>query len=85
MKAFTRLTDENGNETEIELEDVAIFANSEEIQELIDFLKYVKDDHIMQRDKHHLSATHSHFSMWKGENNNKPDLQIWSVFEDEKK
>jgi len=85
MKAFTRLTDENGNETELELEDVAIFADIEEIQQLIDFLKYVKDDHIMQRDKFHLPVTHSHFSMWTGENNSKPDLQIWSVFEDANK
>ncbi len=83
MKAFTRLTDENGNETEIELEDVAIFANSEEIQQLIDFLKYVKEDHIIQHKENHIPVTHSHFSMWKGENNSKPDLQIWSVFEND--
>ncbi len=85
MKAFTRLTDENGNETEIELEDLAIFANVEEIQELIDFLKYVKEDHIIQHKENHIPVTHSHFSMWKGGNNSKPDLQIWSVFEDENK
>ncbi len=81
MEAFTRLTDEAGNETEIELGELAIFASVEEIQELIDFLKYEKEDHIIQRDKEHLSVTHNHFSMWKGENKSKLDLQIWSIFD----
>ncbi len=77
MKAFTKSTDE----TEIELEELAIFVSIEEIQELIDFLKYVKEDHIIQRDKENLSVTHNHFSMWKGEKQNKLDLQIWSIFD----
>ena len=85
MKVLTRLTDENGNETELELEDVAIFANAEEIQELMDFLKYVKEDHFIQHKENHIPVTHSHFSMWKGKNAIKPDLQIWSVDEDENK
>ena len=83
MKAFTKLVNENGKEVEIELGELAIFANIEEIQQLIDFLTYVKKDHTIQHNEQHISVTHNHFSMWKDENKSKLDLQIWSVFDNE--
>ena len=85
MKAFTRLFDDQGKEIEQELSELAIFANSEEIQQLIDFLIHVKEDHFVQHRDKHISVTHSHFSMWKGESIDKLDLQIWSSLEDENK
>lgn len=85
MKAFTKLTDDQGKETEHELSELAIFADSEEIQELIDFLIYVKEDHSVQHKDNQIAVTHSHFSMWKGENVGKLDLQIWSMADDENK
>ena len=42
MKAYIRVTDEQGNEYEEELGEFAIFTSYEEIDELIEFLKYVK-------------------------------------------
>ena len=48
MKVYTRIQDYKGNEQEQELDEVAIFANCEEIQELIEFLTYVKEDHLVQ-------------------------------------
>ncbi len=82
MKAFTRLSDNQGNEIEHELCELAIFANSEEIQQLIDFLTYVKENHLVQHRDNHIAVTHSHFSMWKGERIGKLDLQIWSTSDD---
>lgn len=83
MKIFTRLPNGNNNvEKEIELSEVAVFADIDEIQQLIDFLTYVKKDHIVQRDVYKLSSTHNHFSMWKGENiiDSQLDLSIYTVF-----
>ena len=85
MKAFTRLFDDQGKEIEQELSELAVFANSEEIQQLIDFLIHVKEDHLVQHRDKHIAVTHSHFSMWKGESIDKLDLQIWSSLEDENK
>ncbi len=85
MKAFTRLTNDQGKEIEQEISELAIFANSEEIQELIDFLIYVKKDHSVQHHDNNIEVTHSHFSMWKGESVGKLDLQIWSREDDENK
>ena len=85
MKAFTRLSDDQGKEIEYELSELAVFANPEEIQQLIDFLTYVKEDHLVQHRDEHIAVTHSHFSMWKGESTDKLDLQIWSMSEDENK
>ena len=85
MKAFTRLPDDQGKEIEHELSELAIFANSDEIQELIDFLIYVKEDHSVQHKDNNIKVTHSHFSMWKGKNVGKLDLQIWSTADDENK
>lgn len=85
MKAYTRLSDDQGKEIEHELSELAIFANSEEIQQLIDFLIYVKEDHLMQHRDEHIAVTHSHFSMWKGESIGKLDLQIWSTADDTNK
>ncbi len=86
MKAYTHLTDHQGNEYEHELDEIAIFANSEEIQELIDFLTYVKEDHLIQQRDNHIAVTHNHFYMWKGEREDsrsaKPVLQIWSTSDD---
>ena len=48
MKVYTRIQDHKGNDQELELDEVAIFANCEEIQELIEFLTYVKEDHLVQ-------------------------------------
>lgn len=82
MKAITRLLDNQGNEVEHELDELAIFANFEEIQQIIDFLTYVKEDHLVQHRDNHIAVTHSHFSIWKGERNTKTDLQIWSSSDD---
>ncbi|MBQ7339068.1 MAG: hypothetical protein IJW40_11545 [Clostridia bacterium] len=79
MKIFTRLLDNQGKDVEQELSELSIFANSEEIQQLIDFLTYVKEDHLVQHRDNRIAVTHSHFSMWKGESVDKPDLQIWST------
>lgn len=79
MKAYTHLKDHQGNETELELDEVAIFANCAEIQELIEFLTYVKEDHLVQHKHNRIAVTHNHFYMWKGEREGKPDLQIWST------
>lgn len=79
MKIYTRMTDHKGNEQEQELDEVAIFANCEEIQELIEFLTYVKEDHLVQHKHNRIAVTHNHFYMWKGEREGKPDLQIWST------
>ena len=79
MKAYTHLTDHQGNQKEVELDEVAIFANCEEIQELIEFLTYVKEDHLVQHKHNCIAVTHNHFHMWKGERLSKPDLQIWST------
>ena len=79
MKIYTRIQDYKGNEQEQELDEVAIFANCEEIQELIEFLSYVKEDHLVQHKHNRIAVTHNHFYMWKGERDGKPDLQIWST------
>ena len=79
MKIYTRIQDRKGNEQEQELDEVAIFANCEEIQELIEFLSYVKEDHLVQHKHNRIAVTHNHFYMWKGERDGKPDLQIWST------
>lgn len=79
MKIYTRITDQKGNEQEQELDEVAIFANCEEIQELIEFLTYVREDHLVQHKHNRIAVTHNHFYMWKGEREGKPDLQIWST------
>ena len=79
MKIYTRIQDHKGNEQELELDEVAIFANCEEIQELIEFLTYVKEDHLVQHKHNRIAVTHNHFYMWKGERDGKPDLQIWST------
>lgn len=85
MKAFTRLSDEQGKEIEHEISELAIFANSEEIQQLIDFLIYVKEDHLVQHRDEHIAVTHSHFSLWKGKSTDRLDLQIWSTSDGENK
>ena len=85
MKAYTKLYDDQGKEIEQEISELAIFADYEEIQELIDFLMYVKEDHLVQHRDEHIAVTHSHFSMWKGESIGKLDLQIWSKADDENK
>ena len=82
MKIYTRITDRKGEDKELELDEVAIFANCEEIQELIEFLTYVKEDHLVQHKHNRIAVTHNHFYMWKGEREGKPDLQIWSTSED---
>ncbi len=86
MKIYTLIHDENGNETEIELNDIAIFAQNDEIQMLIDYLNYVKEDNTVQETQNHLPITHNHLSMWKdgeyGKNN--PDIQIWTAFDERK-
>ena len=82
MKAFTRLSDNQGNEIEHELSELAIFANAEEIQQLIEFLTYVKENHLVQHRDNHIEVTHSHFSIWKGQRIVKFDLQIWSTSDD---
>lgn len=79
MKIYTRIQDHKGNEQELELDEVAIFANEKEIQELIEFLTYVKEDHLVQHKHNRIAVTHDHFYMWKGEREGKPDLQIWST------
>ena len=79
MKIYTRITDRKGEDKELELDEVAIFANCEEIQELIEFLTYVKEDHLVQHKHNRIAVTHNHFYMWKGERDGKPDLQIWST------
>lgn len=79
MKIYTIIQDHKGNEQEQELDEVAIFANCEEIQELIEFLTYVKEDHLVQHKHNRIAVTHNHFYMWKGEREGKPDLQIWST------
>ena len=79
MKVYTRIQDRKGNEQEQELDEVAIFATCEEIQELIEFLSYVKEDHLVQHKHNRIAVTHNHFYMWKGERDGKPDLQIWST------
>ncbi len=82
MKAFTILSDGQGKEIEQELSELAIFTDLEEIQQLIDFLTYVKEDHLVQHRDEHIAVTHSHFSMWKGESIGKLDLQIWTNSDD---
>ncbi|MBQ2256206.1 MAG: hypothetical protein IIW17_02490 [Clostridia bacterium] len=82
MKAYARITDHKGNEQEIELNELAIFANCEEIQELIEFLTYVKADHLVQHRHNLIAVTHNHFNMWKGEQTGNLDLQIWSTSDD---
>lgn len=79
MKVFTRLSDKQGNETEYEPDELAILVSSEEIQQLIDFLTYVKEDHLVQHRDNGIAVTHNHFSIWKGEPVGKNDLQIWST------
>lgn len=79
MKVLTRLSNKQGNETEYEPDELAIFASSEEIQQLIDFLTYVKEDHLVQHRDNGIAVTHNHFSIWKGEPVGKTDLQIWST------
>ena len=79
MKIYTRITDRKGEDKELELDEVAIFANCEEIQELIEFLTYVREDHLVQHKHNRIAMTHNHFYMWKGERDGKPDLQIWST------
>lgn len=79
MKIYTRITDRKGEDKELELDEVAIFANCTEIQELIEFLTYVKEDHLVQHKHNRIAVTHNHFYMWKGERDGKPDLQIWST------
>ena len=82
MKAFTILSDDQGNEAEYELEELAVFVNPEEIQQIIDFLTCVKEEHLVQHRDNHIAVTHSHFSIWKGERISKPDLQIWTTSDD---
>ena len=82
MKAYARITDHKGNEQEIDLNELAIFANCEEIQELIEFLTYVKADHLVQHKHNRIAVTHNHFNMWKGEQTGNLDLQIWSTSDD---
>ena len=83
MKAYTHVTDEHGNSYEEELGEVAIFvSNLEEVQELIDFLTYVKEDHLIQHRDNGIEMTHSHFNMWKGKETGALDLQIWSSAQD---
>ena len=82
MKIYTRITDRKGEDKELELDEVAIFANCEEIQELIEFLTYVREDHLVQHKHNRIAVTHNHFYMWKGERDGKPDLQIWSTSDD---
>ena len=82
MKIYTRIKDRKGEDKELELDEVAIFANCEEIQELIEFLSYVKEDHLVQHKHNRIAVTHNHFYMWKGERDGKPDLQIWSTSDD---
>lgn len=79
MKIYTRITDRKGEDKELELDEVAIFANCTEIQELIEFLTYVREDHLVQHKHNRIAITHNHFYMWKGERDGKPDLQIWST------
>ena len=79
MKIYTRITDRKGEDKELELDEVAIFANCTEIQELIEFLTYVREDHLVQHKHNRIAMTHNHFYMWKGERDGKPDLQIWST------
>lgn len=79
MKIYTRIQDRKGEDQELELDEVAIFATCEEIQELIEFLTYVKEDHLVQHKHNRIAVTHNHFYMWKGEREGKPDLQIWST------
>lgn len=79
MKIYTRITDRKGEDKELELDEVAIFANCTEIQELIEFLTYVKEDHLVQHKHNRIAVTHNHFYMWKGEQAGKPDLQVWST------
>ena len=83
MKIYTRITDRKGEDKELELDEVAIFATCEEIQELIEFLTYVREDHLVQHKHNRIAVTHNHFYMWKGEREDsrsaKPDLQIWST------
>ena len=78
MKVFARLSDKEGNETEYEPDELSILVNSEEVQQLIDFLTYVKEDHLVQHRDNGIPVTHNHFFMWKGEPVGKTDLQIWS-------
>lgn len=82
MKAYTHLTDKQGNDKEVELSEVALFVSCDEIQELIEFLTYVKEDHLVQHKHNLIAVTHNHFHMWKGEQSAKPDLQIWSTSQD---
>lgn len=82
MKAYIRVTDEQGNEYEEELGELAIFTSYEEIDELIEFLKYVKKDHLEQHLQNGIEMTHNHFNMWKGTNAGKFDLQIWTAAHD---
>ena len=66
MKVFTRLSDKQGNETEYEPDELALFVSPEEIQQLIDFLTYVKEDHLVQHRDNGIAVTHNHFPIWKG-------------------
>ena len=70
---------------EIDLYETAIFASIEEIDNLIEFFKYIKEDHILQRDVYKLSSTHNHFQDWKrGFDLEKgaPDIVVYTVFDE---
>ena len=82
MKAYTRLEDHKGNEKEFELTELALFVSTEEIEQLIEFLTYVKKDHLVQHRHNLIAVTHNHFHMWKGESTGTLDLQIWSTSKD---
>lgn len=61
MKVFARLSDKEGNETEYEPDELSILVNSEEVQQLIDFLTYVKEDHLVQHRDNGIPVTHNLF------------------------
>lgn len=70
---------------EIDLYETAIFASIEEIDELIEFLKYVKEDHVRQRDEYKLSSTHNHFQDFKNGikiDRSAPDIVVYTVFDE---
>ena len=70
---------------EIDLYETAIFASIEEIDELIEFFKYVKEDHARQRDVYKLSSTHNHFQDFKNgikTDRSAPDIVVYTVFDE---
>ena len=83
---YKKAADKNAEPEWVDLETSYIVASIEEIDELIKFLQYVKEDHILQRDFYKLPQTHNHYMYWQKDKRflGDSDLVIHSFFDETK-